>query len=49
MGVAKYIKDERGAIQEVTYQSGIKVKPSYGPEDLEKAGFEYDKDLGQPG
>jgi methylmalonyl-CoA mutase, N-terminal domain len=49
MGVAKYIKDERGAIKEVTYQSGIKIKPSYGPEDLEKAGFEYDKDLGQPG
>ncbi len=49
MGVAKYIKDEKGAIKEVTYQSGIKVKPSYGPEDLEKAGFEYDKDLGPPG
>ena len=49
MGVAKYIKDDRGAIQEVTYQSGIKVKSSYGPEDLEKAGFEYDKDLGSPG
>ncbi len=49
MGVAKYIKDERGAIKEVIYQSGIKVKPSYGPEDLEKAGFEYDKDLGAPG
>ncbi len=49
MGVAKYIKDERGAIKEVTYQSGIKIKPTYGPEDLEKAGFEYDKDLGAPG
>jgi methylmalonyl-CoA mutase N-terminal domain/subunit len=49
MGVAKYIKDERGAIKEVTYQSGIKVKPVYGPEDLEKAGFSYDKDLGAPG
>lgn len=49
MGVAKYIKDERGAIKEVTYQSGIKVKPAYGPEDLEKAGFEYEKDLGSPG
>ncbi|TET90352.1 MAG: methylmalonyl-CoA mutase [Desulfobacteraceae bacterium] len=49
MGVAKYIKDERGAIKEVTYQSGIKVKPVYGPEDLEKAGFEYEKDLGSPG
>jgi len=49
MGVAKYIKDERGAIKEVTYQSGIKVKPVYGPEDLKKAGFTYDKDLGSPG
>jgi len=49
MGVAKYIKDERGAIKEVVYQSGIKVKPVYGPEDLEKAGFRYDKDLGDPG
>ena len=41
MGVAKYIKDEKGAIKEVTYQSGIKVKPSYGPEDLEKAGLDH--------
>ncbi|MCF6245771.1 MAG: methylmalonyl-CoA mutase family protein [Desulfobacula sp.] len=49
MGVAKYIKDERGAIKEVTYQSGIKVKPAYGPEDLENKGFEYEKDLGAPG
>jgi methylmalonyl-CoA mutase, N-terminal domain len=49
MGVAKYIKDERGGIKEVTYQSGIKVKPSYGPEDLEQAGFSYEKDLGAPG
>ncbi len=49
MGVAKYIKDEKGAVKEVIYQSGIKIKPVYGPEDLEKAGFEYDKDLGAPG
>ena len=49
MGVAKYIKDERGAIKEVIYQSGIKVKPVYGPEDLERAGFTYEKDLGAPG
>jgi methylmalonyl-CoA mutase, N-terminal domain len=49
MGVAKYIKDEKGRIQEVMYQSGIKVKPSYGPEDLEKAGFDYKKDLASPG
>ncbi|MCK5543120.1 MAG: methylmalonyl-CoA mutase [Desulfobacula sp.] len=49
MGVAKYTKDTKGAITEVEYQSGIKVKPVYGPEDLEKAGFEYTKDLGSPG
>ena len=49
MGVAKYIKNEKDAIKEVIYQSGITVKPSYGPEDLEKAGFSYDKDLGAPG
>jgi len=49
MGVAKYIKDERGAIKEVIYQSGITVKPAYGPEDLERAGFVYEKDLGAPG
>ncbi|MCF8076944.1 MAG: methylmalonyl-CoA mutase [Desulfotignum sp.] len=49
MGVAKYTKDEKGAIKEVIYQSGIKVKPVYGPEDLEKAGFTYEQDLGAPG
>ncbi len=49
MGVAKYIKDERGAIKEVIYQSGIKVKPVYSPEDLKKSGFTYDEDLGSPG
>ena len=49
MGVAKYIKNEKDAIKEVIYQSGIRVKPAYGPEDLEKAGFSYEKDLGAPG
>ena len=49
MGVAKYIKNEKDAVKEVIYQSGIRVKPSYGPEDLEKAGFSYEKDLGAPG
>jgi methylmalonyl-CoA mutase N-terminal domain/subunit len=49
MGVAKYIKNEKDAIEEVIYQSGIKVKPSYGPEDLEEVGFDYEKDLGDPG
>ncbi len=49
MGVATYIKDERDAIKEVILQSGIKVKPAYGPEDLERIGFDYHKDLGEPG
>ena len=49
MGVAKYIKNEKDAIEKVIYQSGIEVKPVYGPEDLEAVGFDYEKDLGQPG
>jgi methylmalonyl-CoA mutase N-terminal domain/subunit len=49
MGVAKYIRDDKDAIQEVIYQSGIRVKPVYGPDDLEAVGFDYDADLGNPG
>lgn len=49
MGVAKYIKDEKDAVKEVIYQSGIHVKPVYTPQDLAAAGFDYEKDLGQPG
>jgi methylmalonyl-CoA mutase N-terminal domain/subunit len=49
MGVATYIKDEKDAINEVVLQSGIKVKPSYTPEDLERIGFNYEEDLGDPG
>jgi methylmalonyl-CoA mutase N-terminal domain/subunit len=49
MGVATYIKDEKDAIQEVILQSGIKVKPVYTPEDLDRVGFDYQKDLGDPG
>ena len=49
MGVAKYIKDEKDAIKEVIYQSGIKIKPFYTPQDLAEAGFEYENDLGNPG
>ncbi|MBW1996549.1 MAG: methylmalonyl-CoA mutase [Deltaproteobacteria bacterium] len=49
MGVATYIKDERDAVQEVILQSGIKVKAVYRPEDLERAGFDYRIDLGDPG
>ena len=49
MGVATYVKNEKDAIQEVILQSGIKVKPVYTPEDLERVGFDYQKDLGHPG
>ena len=49
MGVAKYIKDEKDRVLEVIFQSGIKVKPHYGPKDLEEVGFDYEKDLGEPG
>ncbi|RLB81181.1 MAG: methylmalonyl-CoA mutase, partial [Deltaproteobacteria bacterium] len=49
MGVATYIKDEKDAIKEVILQSGIKVKAVYTPEDLERIGFDYEKDLGDPG
>jgi methylmalonyl-CoA mutase N-terminal domain/subunit len=49
MGVAKYIKDEKDAIKEVIYQSGIKIKPVYTPQDLAEAGFDYKNDLGDPG
>lgn len=49
MGVARYIKNEKDQVQEVIYQSGIKVKPVYGPEDLEAIGFNYQEDLGEPG
>jgi len=49
MGVAKYIKNEQDAIEEVIYQSGIRVKPVYTPRDLEAVGFDYAKDLGDPG
>jgi methylmalonyl-CoA mutase, N-terminal domain len=49
MGVAKYIKNEKDAVKEVVYQSGIKVKPVYTPKDLENAGFNYEKDLGDTG
>ncbi len=49
MGVARYMQGERDAIEEVVYQSGIHVKPVYGPQDLEAAGFDYQADLGDPG
>lgn len=49
MGVATYIKDDKDAIKEVILQSGIKVKPVYTPDDLERIGFDYHKDLGDAG
>lgn len=49
MGVAKYIKNQSDGIDKVIYQSGIEVKPCYGPKDLAAIGFDYDKDLGDPG
>ncbi len=49
MDVAKYIKDEKDVVLDVILPSGIHVKPKYGPEDLEAIGFDYQKDLGEPG
>ncbi len=49
MGVAKYTKNKKDGIEEVTYQSGIKVKPRYGPEDLAEVGFDYEQDLADAG
>ena len=49
MGVAKYVKNEKDGIEEVIYQSGIKVKPVYTPQDLDAVGFDYEKDLADPG
>ncbi len=49
MDVARYIKDERDVILDVILPSGIHVKPKYGPEDLEAIGFDYERDLGEPG
>jgi methylmalonyl-CoA mutase N-terminal domain/subunit len=49
MGVAKYVKDDKDAIREVLYQSGMRIKPSYSPRDLEEVGFDYARDLGEPG
>jgi methylmalonyl-CoA mutase N-terminal domain/subunit len=49
MGVARYIKDEKDRINDVILQSGIHVKPLYTEDDLKEAGFDYSKDLGDPG
>ena len=49
MSVARYTKDAKDQILDVTLESGIHVKPKYGPEDLERIGFSYEKDLADPG
>jgi len=49
MAVAKYIKDEKDQILDVILESGIHVKPSYSPKDLDAIGFSYDKDVADPG
>lgn len=49
MGVAYYKKDEKDRVLDVTLQSGLKVKPVYRAEDLKEVGFDYEKDLGDPG
>jgi methylmalonyl-CoA mutase N-terminal domain/subunit len=49
MGVARYIKDEKDRINDVILQSDIHVKPLYTENDLKEAGFDYHKDLGNPG
>jgi methylmalonyl-CoA mutase, N-terminal domain len=47
--VARYIKNEKDEIEDVILSSGIHVKTTYGPEDLEAIGFDYATDLGEPG
>jgi methylmalonyl-CoA mutase, N-terminal domain len=49
MGVATYIKNEKDKIEKVILQSGIEVKEVYTPEDLDAVGFDYEKDLADPG
>jgi methylmalonyl-CoA mutase N-terminal domain/subunit len=49
MGVARYIRNEKDAIEDVVYQSGIHVKTSYNQSDLDAVGFDYQEDLGDPG
>ena len=49
MAVARYIKDKKDQILDVILESGIHVKPSYSPKDLDAIGFSYDKDVADPG
>ncbi len=49
MGVARYKKNDKDAVEEVILQSGIEVKTQYGPQDLEEVGFSYEVDLADAG
>jgi len=49
MGVARYLKNTKDGIEDVIYQSGIHVKPTYNQGDLDAVGFDYQEDLGDPG
>jgi methylmalonyl-CoA mutase N-terminal domain/subunit len=49
MGVARYAKDEKDRVNDVILQSGIHIKPLYTEDDLKQVGFDYNKDLGNPG
>lgn len=49
MAVARYIKDQKDQILDVILESGIHVKSSYSPKDLDAIGFSYDKDVADPG
>ena len=49
MAVPRYIKDKKDQILDVILESGIHVKPSYTPEDLEHIGFNYEKDVADRG
>ena len=49
MGLAKYTKDDKDRIARVEYPSGIDVKTVYGPEDLKRVGFSYEKGSSRSG
>ena len=49
MGLAKYTKDDKDRHDRGRISIRDKVKTLYGPEDLERVGFSYEKDLADPG
>jgi len=49
MTVARYIKDEKDKILDVVLESGIHVKTMYTPDDLQRIGFDYGKDVADAG